>query len=143
MPDIKVAAFIDIKVTLQVEGFDVKTITQTASKIAFTVQIPADLLVVPEGYVREFNIVRVHNGIAEMLNPTRNGDQLSFASDKFSTYAIVYSDKVATTPDEPTTPTPDDNKPSAPQTGDTLPIALFVLMLAGIVGIAVTSKKRA
>lgn len=143
VPDIKVAAFIDIKVTLQVEGFDVKTITQTASKIAFTVQIPADLLVVPEGYVREFNIVRVHNGIAEMLNPTRNGDQLSFASDKFSTYAIVYSDKVVTTPDEPTTPTPDDNKPSAPQTGDTLPIALFVLMLAGIVGIAVTSKKRA
>ncbi len=141
VPDVKVAAFIDIKVTLQVEGFDVKTITQTASKIAFTVQIPADILNAPEGYVREFNIVRVHNGVAEMLNPTRNGDQLSFASDKFSTYAIVYSDKVATTPEEPTTP--DDNKPSAPQTGDTLPIALFVLMLAGIVGIAVTSKKRA
>lgn len=144
VPDIKVAAFIDIKVTLQVEGFDVKSITQTASKIAFTVQIPADILNAPEGYVREFNIVRIHNGIAEMLNPTKNGDQLSFASDKFSTYAIVYSDKVATTPDDPTTPTtPDDNKPSAPQTGDTLPIALFVLMLAGIVGIVVTSKKRA
>lgn len=145
VPNIKVAAFIDIKVTLQVEGFGVKTITQTASQIAFTVQIPADILNAPEGYVREFNIVRVHNGIAEMLNPTKNGDQLSFASDKFSTYAIVYSDKVATTPEEPTTPTtpttPDE--PSAPQTGDTLPIALFVLMLAGIVGIAVTSKKRA
>lgn len=148
--NVTVAAFIDINVTLQVEGFDVKMITQTASKIAFTVQIPADILNAPAGYVREFNIVRVHNGIAEMLNPTRSGDQLSFASDKFSTYAIVYSDKVATTPEDPTTPenpttptTPDKNEPSAPQTGDTLPIALFVLMLVGIVGIAVTSKKRA
>lgn len=144
--NITIGAFIDINVTLQVEGFDVKTITQTASKIAFTVQIPADILNAPAGYERTFNIVRIHNGIAEMLNPTKSGDKLAFESDKFSTYAIVYSDKAVTDTTNPTEPTEqptDTTKPNSPDTGDALPVALFVLMFVGIAGIVVSSKKRA
>jgi len=149
-----VGAYIDISLSVKIPGVDgsEKKVTQTVAALTFTVSIPENLLTVPDGYVREYKIARVHNGVLELLDTTKSGNNLTFNSDKFSTFAIVYSDKVKTEEpsgddkQDPTTPSQDattsGSDTKAPQTGDSLPIALFVLMFVGIAGIVVASKKR-
>ena len=68
-------------------------ITDTQSKLTISVEIPEDLrTTVPTGYVRTYHIIRVHNDQAEVLDTHRMGNQLTFETDKFSTYAIAYVD---------------------------------------------------
>ena len=102
----------------------------------------SDLPDVPEGMVREFEVIKVHNGVAEGLQADDNGDgTISTLSSEFSTYAVTYRDTDSTQnreDDSETVPTTGAN----PGTGDT--ILLFVLLMVfGLAGITVTSKKLA
>ena len=74
---------------------------------------------------------------------------VSFKTDRFSTYALVYTDTniedeivptPPTTPEEPTKP----NVPTAPQTGDnSMPGVYFLVLLAGFaVAMAGVANKR-
>lgn len=67
-------------------------ITDTEKDIKITVTIPAGLPDVAAGFNRVFHIIRVHDGIAEILPTDRNGNSLTFWTSKFSTYAISYVD---------------------------------------------------
>ncbi|OQB12074.1 MAG: Cellulosome-anchoring protein precursor [Firmicutes bacterium ADurb.Bin193] len=49
-----------------------------------------------------YKIVRLHDGVAEIISATRDGNFLIFKTDKFSQYAISYSASIIPTP----TPTP-------------------------------------
>ena len=62
--------------------------------------------------IRTYQIVRVHDGVAETLDSEydESAQTLTFATDRFSTYAIVYSDT-----DKQIDKPSGDNKPA---TGD-------------------------
>ncbi len=106
--------------------------------ITFNIAIPKDLQNVPEGMQREYYVIRVHDGVAEVLETTDLGNNvLSFQSDSFSTYALAYKDTVKPA-EAPAAPA----GPAVPNTGNAdgmLPwMALIALMGAG----AVYFKKR-
>lgn len=68
-------------------------ITDTGTEITITMAIPDDIdQQVPEGFTRTYNVIRVHDGNAEVLPSKQNGNQLTFRTSKFSTYAVTYVD---------------------------------------------------
>lgn len=49
---------------------------------------------VATGYIRNYYVIRLHNGVAEKINASLTQDGLSVPSGKFGTYAIAYEDLV-------------------------------------------------
>ncbi|MBP3815891.1 MAG: hypothetical protein J6H21_03400 [Firmicutes bacterium] len=87
----KVGAYLDIKLYKQVEDKEKVAVGETPKEISLTMDIPEALI--KEG--RTFSVYRVHDGKATKLTSTRNENSLTFKTDKFSTYALVYTDKEA------------------------------------------------
>ena len=111
-------------------------IRRISEMMTFTVAIPDDMI----RENREFYIVRVHDGVAERLDTTMNADNtLTFQTDRFSTYAIAYTDKVVT--EQPTGETS-----GTPATGDTGNFVLWIILLAvsgfSMTGTLVYSTKK-
>ena len=78
-------------------------IEETNSPISINVELPDNLINVNNNINREYKIARVHNGEFDLLDATLNLDNtLTFKTNKFSTFAIVYKDLKK-----------DDNKSSA------------------------------
>lgn len=75
------------------------SVEQTSEKIEITITIPADI----QGGSK-YQVIRVHDNKGEALETTQSGNNLTFKTDKFSTYAIAYTPKGSTIPDP--TPTP-------------------------------------
>ncbi len=59
-----------------------------------TVSVSTDKLIkaVGSGYERSYYVVRVHGDDVSVIDTKQSGDILSFETDRFSTYAIVYAD---------------------------------------------------
>ncbi|MDY3275546.1 MAG: Ig-like domain-containing protein [Agathobacter sp.] len=95
------AAYVDLSMykNIKTKEEDVVTsdattqITDTGTEITITMAIPDDIdQQVPEGFTRTYNVIRVHDGNAEVLPSEQNGNQLTFRTSKFSTYAVTYVD---------------------------------------------------
>ena len=105
---------------------------------------------IPEGLRapnREYAIVRVHDGKAELLRDEDSAaETLTFRTNVFSSYTIVYREGTAssTPPTATAQPVSPSAPPAAPATGDDAPLALygtmFMLCAAGLVLMRV--KKR-
>ncbi len=69
-------------------------LTELDNKVKFNLALPKDMLSSKEGYTRTYYIVRYHDGKSEIINANLNEDKktISFESDKFSTYALIYKD---------------------------------------------------
>ena len=72
-------------------------IIELGEPVTITVTIPEEYLDVPTGYERTFKMVRGHiaadgTKTADYLDVARDGDKLTFKTDKFSTFAITYAD---------------------------------------------------
>lgn len=91
-----VVGYYDISILLKnvTQGTDIGNITELSEPIELVVALPEALQSVPEGYNRVFYIVREHNGEVELINTnlSEDGKTLTFATDKFSTYALTYVD---------------------------------------------------
>ena len=106
-----ITQYLDLEIQLKLDGEKVGSLNEVSTPLEYSVALPSD--VVKEG--RTFHIVRIHNGKAEILPTTQKDNILTFSTDKFSTYAVIYEDKKAdedvVTPEpnpEPTpTPAPD------------------------------------
>ena len=86
----QIAQYLDLRVEVMIAGEEAGTINELSKPIKFIVAIPEEL----QADGREFYVVRVHDGVAEKLETTLNEDgTISFETDKFSTYALVYVDK--------------------------------------------------
>ena len=126
-----IAAYIDISVLKTIEGQDTQSVSNTNSKIKFALSVPDELLdeSKPE---RKFYIIRNHDGKIEILDseydPVNN--TLTFETDRFSTYAIAYTDN--------------SDKVDNPLTVDTVGkyIVLLFVSVAGIIATIKISKKR-
>ena len=104
-----VGQYFDISIVVKAENKELGNITKLDDQLTFTVAIPEEL----KKENREFSIVRVHEGKAEKLDTVENKDgTLTFKTDKFSTYALVYVDSVD---DDTPTPTPNPNPTPNPE----------------------------
>ena len=98
--DAIVCQYLDLSVALLADGEEIGNVNELNKEVEFKVAIPKDLL--KEG--RKFYVVRVHNGEVEVLETTLNEDgTLSFKTNKFSTYAVVYEDAKEPAKDPSTT----------------------------------------
>lgn len=93
--------YLNINLFSKVGNNEARQVTDTngAVKIKFTV--PDKLLNKNKSIERTYQIVRIHNGKRTVIDVTFNNkdNTISFESDKFSTYALVYTDKKAGAPD--------------------------------------------
>lgn len=83
-----VAQYFDISLLIKVNGEKIGEISEPSKELTFTLSIPKELL--KEG--REFYIIRIHNGKAEKIEGTLADGKFTFMTDKFSTYALAYTD---------------------------------------------------
>lgn len=82
----KVLKYLDIKLSAVIENKEL-TVPETDGDITLSVALEKP---VNENY----KIVRIHDGKAEIINARldNDGTSLTFRTDKFSTYAVIYSD---------------------------------------------------
>ena len=110
-----VAMYLDLSVLIKADDIELGNITNLSTPMKFTVVVPENLLA--EG--REFYILRVHNGAVNKIVPERNKNILTFRTDRFSTYAVVYEDKKVedngTTPEPKPEPTPEPTPTPTPE----------------------------
>lgn len=94
-------------ITLNVENSAtneiVGTLSSLSKEIVFNIAIPDELLNTNKDYKRVYYIIRYHDNKAEIIETILNGNVLSFASDRFSTYALAYEDKKIVTEENPKT----------------------------------------
>ena len=68
-------------------------ITETGDReIEVVISVPDELKSNDNNVTRKYYILRVHEGKAELLETTYADGKLTFTTDCFSTYAIVYAD---------------------------------------------------
>ena len=118
-----VGMYLNIDLIKLINGQQVGKITNISSPISVTIEIPEIL----RGDNRDYAILRVHEGTAEILEDRDNApDTLTVLTDRFSTYAIVYRDS------------PDDDGRN-PATGANLMIVPVVVIAANLI---VSQKRR-
>ncbi len=92
--DNTVGAYLDITMIKKVGNNEGVILTKLNDKVQATLKLPENLINTDKNVVRTYSIIHVHDGIVEIINPKfdANANTLSFETDKFSTYAIVYKD---------------------------------------------------
>lgn len=149
-----VGSYIDISIVLSV-GNDKRTITSTDKKIEFTITLPENLVNKDATVTRTYKIVRVHDGETTILDAAFDAatGKLTFKSDKFSTYAIIYSDAKTEGSgeviDNPSTSEPAAGNPATGEstaTGDTTNSVVYVILMImsvmALAGVFFYEKKR-
>ena len=142
-----IAQYLDIKVVLKTEetNEELGTLNKLSEEVTLTFEIPDNWK--KEG--RVFHVIRVHEGKTDVLDVWENGDgTVSFKTDRFSTYALIYTDAEEVEDQTPIVPpTEDDPAVTPPGTGDTsMPGAYLLVLFAGLAmvlaGIATTKRKN-
>ncbi|MBD5157841.1 MAG: leucine-rich repeat protein [Butyrivibrio sp.] len=84
--DFKVMNYLDVKFSVSIDGREIN-VTETDGLLTVSVELENPM----NG---TYKVIRIHDGKAEAIDAqlSKDGKRLSFATDKFSTYAIVYSD---------------------------------------------------
>lgn len=136
----KVAMYLDLKVgihILNVDGTTVKeaALAETGTPVQFTVALDDSFINTNNTVDRTYQVVRIHEGKVDVLPATFDPETktITFESDKFSTYALMYTD------------TPKASK--TPVTSDAGNVALYagmgVVALAAVVAMIFFKKKNA
>ena len=86
--------YFDADLFKKVENENKQTISEPGIFIAITITIPKELLNRTANMMREYKIIRLHNGKVDVLEGTFNKEtnEFTFKTDKFSTYALAYND---------------------------------------------------
>lgn len=133
----KVAYAFDLTINL-IGRVGTDKVTQLTAPATFVMAAPADI----DGNTYDFAILRAHDGVVSIL-PDLDSDPatITFATDRFSAYAVVYAEKgVLNT-------TANTAKDSVPKTGDELPAAVpmtatVCLAAVAMTAVALNKKKR-
>ena len=92
--DSNVGMYLDINIYKGFAGLEADQVAELNKAIDISVDLPENIVNNQSGVKREYSVVRMHNGVAEIIPCTYNETtkKLEFSSDKFSTYTIVYTD---------------------------------------------------
>lgn len=93
-----VGCYLNIDMFKQFNEGEKTQITELNGKISITFGIPESLINRDSNIKREYGIVRTHDGENDLLPVQYDEEQqtLTFETDKFSTYTIIYKDTVIT-----------------------------------------------
>ena len=111
----KVGMYLDLAMFKKVGDAEAQALTQLNEKITIIMKVPTELLPESEAQGRVYYIVRTHNGTVDLLDTKFDAEvgTITFETDRFSDYAIAYS----------------DIEPS-PATGDSFSTVLWVTLMA-------------
>ena len=120
----KVGMILDIRLNMTI-GADSKQVYETAQEITLSAEIPEELLNNNSDIIRKYSVIRIHDSKAEILKSEYNAQtkKITFKTDRFSTYAIIYEDTKKDNTQETTKPaggnTQETTKPTGGNTQET------------------------
>ena len=119
-----VVEFLDIDLLLTANDDLIGKITKLDDKMRITIDAPDSLKNIPTGTIRKFFIVRTHEGEEpEVIEATLKDGKLIFETDKFSNYAVGYTDT------------------TNPKTGDSI-ISYVMLFSVSLIALYLVKNKR-
>ena len=89
-----IGQYLNLNLTLKISGRADRQITDLSAPMYIAITIPQNLVNHDSSIERIYRIVRIHDGVAAMIDGTYDAatNQFAFATDGFSTYALVYED---------------------------------------------------
>lgn len=91
-----VGIYLDINLFKRIGNDTPQKVTETNGAVAISLSLPTELINADSKVTRTYNIIRVHNGVTTILDCKYDAatNTLSFETDEFSIYALVYTDTV-------------------------------------------------
>lgn len=140
----KVGKYLDITLYKNIDGTN-KSIHELTKKLKISIELPTELINKDKTITRTYFIARSHNGKVDILETIYNEktNSLTFETDKFSDYAIIYKDKK----ELKTTGTTSINKSNTKQTmkaktGDNANIIGLMMLLVSSMFVMVFVRKK-
>lgn len=89
-----IGQYLNLNLTLKILGRADRQITDLSAPMYIAITIPQNLVNHDSSIERTYRIVRIHDGVATLIDGTYDAatNQFTFATDGFSTYALVYED---------------------------------------------------
>ena len=170
-PSQRTGIILDITLNVKIDN-ESKQMYETNKEITISTELPDNLINRDTSVDRKYNVIRIHNGKTDILNAEYDvvTNKLTFATDRFSTYVIVYEDIVKDTTGEAKPGTDETTKQdqngnttdssenknvtenvtevsseTSAKTGDTavsMELLIFVLLLSGVCSVSTFLKRR-
>lgn len=89
-----IGQYLNLNLTLKMSGRADRQITDLSAPMYIAITIPQNLVNHDSSIERTYRIVRIHDGVATLIDGNYDAatNQFTFATDGFSTYALVYED---------------------------------------------------
>ena len=89
-----IGQYLNLNLTFKISGRADRQITDLSAPMYIAITIPQNLVNHDSSIERIYRIVRIHDGVATLIDGTYDAatNQFTFATDGFSTYALVYED---------------------------------------------------
>ena len=127
-----IGQYLNLDLTLKISGREDRQITDLSAPMYIAITIPQNLVNHDSSIERIYRIVRIHDGVATLIDGTYDAatNQFTFATDGFSTYALVYEDVNTTLTGR------------SPKTGDNSMWMVWTLILCAGCSILFAAGKR-
>ena len=127
-----IGQYLNLNLTFKISGREDRQITDLSAPMYIAITIPQNLVNHDSSIERIYRIVRIHDGVATLIDGTYDAatNQFTFATDGFSTYALVYEDVNITLTGR------------SPKTGDSSMWMVWTLILCAGCGILFAAGKR-
>lgn len=127
-----IGQYLNLNLTLKISGREDRQITDLSAPMYIAITIPQNLVNHDSSIERTYRIVRIHDGVATLIDGTYDAatNQFTFATDGFSTYALVYEDVNTTLTGR------------SPKTGDNSMWMVWTLILCAGCSILFAAGKR-
>lgn len=127
-----IGQYLNLNLTFKISGRADRQITDLSAPMYIAITIPQNLVNHDSSIERTYRIVRIHDGVATLIDGTYDAatNQFTFATDGFSTYALVYEDVNTTLTGR------------SPKTGDSFMWMVWTLILCAGCGALFAAGKR-
>lgn len=127
-----IGQYLNLNLILKISGRADRQITDLSAPMYIAITIPQNLVNHDSSIERTYRIVRIHDGVATLIDGTYDAatNQFTFATDGFSTYALVYEDVNTTLTGR------------SPKTGDNSMWMVWTLILCAGCGMTFAVGKR-
>ena len=127
-----IGQYLNLNLTLKISGRADRQITDLSAPMYIAITIPQNLVNHDSSIERTYRIVRIHDGVATLIDGNYDAatNQFTFATDGFSTYALVYEDVNTTLTGR------------SPKTGDNSMWMVWTLILCAGCGALFAAGKR-
>lgn len=127
-----IGQYLNLNLTLKISGRADRQITDLSAPMYIAITIPQNLVNHDSSIERTYRIARIHDGVATLIDGNYDAatNQFTFATDGFSTYALVYEDVNTTLTGR------------SPKTGDSSMWMVWTLILCAGCSILFAAGKR-